>query len=135
MNNYQELQTEYYKRFPKELKLEFGVDVLINCEGVPENTITRVFGTNFIKSVWTTYRDKPFGDSNYKLLGKPLTLAMILRMLDDEKHFISYDDKGNIEIETRHVHSKRLNATMPLSLDPIDYPEETLLEICNLLDI
>ena len=110
---YKKLQSEYYKRFPSELKLENeggtcdyharngGYEVPCDCDPVQ----------------------------------KPLSLAMILRMMPEPGDYsiqasgqVMYMDENGYWWEYKDL-------VLDLSLDPKDYPEETLLEICNLLDI
>lgn len=140
---YQKLQAEYYKRFPEELKSEFMTDFPtawkcldtkkenhhVDCSW-QQGLLCDCAGQDvFIKTI---------GYVN-ESIGKPLTLAGILRMVGEDYHTELSDTDFIIATDEKEPQDGLpywgIYIELPLNLDPKDYPEETLLEICNLLDI
>lgn len=142
MKSLNKLQAEYYKRFPEEFKIEKGFEVLY------EEVVYTVIGQNlndeqmfvvdereeytknipYLKGFFTSM----YASDDCTFLGKPLTLAMILRMLPE---YIGILGDGTVQTFVQESGDWYPDFKLDLSLDPKDYPEETLLEICNLLDI
>jgi len=140
MNTYEKLREHYYSLFPEEKKLEFGCQYIINGE----IGIFTVCAWDELNQSWITThpatwdygikQDKLEGE-DFVILGKPLSLQMILRILP-ENHYVDRYGVCSIFVGCGECCEDSIEYDFYInpSKEPKDWDEQILQAIWKLKD-